>query len=109
LLAEIERLLKRSIPVVAAQSIDSGHRPPRDARPRKQAHDRAATRARHDPPPQPIDRNPDQPPRPQASQRIQPAAALTATASAPGRSWHKNSAPVPALLMKRPAPEPESA
>ena len=109
LLAEIERLLKRSIPVVAAQSIDSGHRPSRDARearPPKQPHDRAAARARHNPPEQ-IDRNPDQPPRPQASHRIQPAAALTASAA--GRSRHKSSAPVPALLMKRRAPEPESA
>src|ERR1700694_432256 len=126
LLAEIERLLKRSIPVVAAEGIVAGRRPPRDARearPPKQPHDRAVTHARHIPRPEPIDRNPDQrhiprpepvdrnpdqPPRAQAQHRPQPAAALTAAASAPGRHWHKKSAPVPALLMKRRVAEPES-
>jgi len=126
LLAEIERLLKRSIPVVAAQGIVAGRRPPRDARearPPRQPHDRAATHARptpraqpidrnpdqrHIPHPEPIDRNPDQPSRTQAQHRPQPAAALTATTSAPGRPWHKKSAPVPALLMKRRVAEPES-
>ena len=127
LLAEIERLLKRSIPVVAAQGIVAGRRLPRDAREARSPrppHDRAATHARptpraepidrnpeqrHIPRPEPVDRNPDQPPRAQAPHRPQPAAALTATASAPGRPWLKKSAPVPALLMKRRVAEPESA
>ena len=127
LLAEIERLLKRSIPVVAAQGIVAGRHLPRDAREARSPrppHDRAATHARptpraepidrnpeqrHIPRPEPVDRNPDQPPRAQAPHRPQPAAALTATASAPGRPWLKKSAPVPALLMKRRVAEPESA
>jgi ATP-dependent RNA helicase RhlE len=127
LLAEIERLLKRSIPVVTAAGIVAGRRPPRDARearPPRQPHDRAATHARqiprrepidrnpdqrHIPRPEPADRNPDQPPPAQGRHRPQPAAALTTTASAPGRPWHKKSAPVPALLMKRRVAEPESA
>ncbi|TMG85059.1 MAG: hypothetical protein E6H76_13505, partial [Betaproteobacteria bacterium] len=112
LLAEIERLLKRSIPVVAAQGIVAGRRLPRDAREARSPrppHDRAATHARPTPRAEPIDRNPDQPPRAQAPHRPQPAAALTATASAPGRPWLKKSAPVPALLMKRRVAEPESA
>jgi hypothetical protein len=127
LLTEIERLLKRSIPVATAEGIVAGRRPPREARearPPRQPHDRAAAHARHIPRPEPIDRNPDQrhiprpepvdrnpdqPPRVQAQQRAQPAAALTATASAPGRHWHKKPSPVPALLMKRRVAEPESA
>ncbi|HEX9275891.1 MAG TPA: hypothetical protein VGA51_05770, partial [Casimicrobiaceae bacterium] len=127
MLVEIERLLKRSIPVAAAGVVAAGRRPPRDARqarPPREPHDRAAAHARHMPRPEavdrnpdqphiarpaPVDRNPDQPPRVQAPQRPQPAAALTATASAPGRHWHKKSAPVPALLMKPRVAEPESA
>jgi ATP-dependent RNA helicase RhlE len=126
LLAEIERLLKRSIPVAAAEGIVAGRRAPsrdaREARPPKQPHDRAATHARpprqphdraathprHVPRPEPVDRNPDQPPRAQAQHRLQVAAALTATAGAPVRHWHKKPAPVPALLMKRRVHEPES-
>jgi superfamily II DNA/RNA helicase len=126
LLAEIERLLKRSIPVVTAEGIVAGRRPVRDARearPPKQLHDRAATHARHLPRAEPVDRNPDQrhiarpeavdrnpdqPPRSQALHRPAPAA-LTAAASAPGRHWNKKTAPVPALLMKRRVAEPESA
>ena len=128
LLVEIERLLKRSIPVATAEGILAGRRPardarePRESRPAKQVHDRAATRARniphpepidrnrdqrHVPRPEPVDRNPDQPARNQASHRPPPAAALTATA--PGRHWHKKPAPGPALLMKRRVAEPESA
>jgi ATP-dependent RNA helicase RhlE len=126
MLVEIERLLKRSIPVAAAGIIVAGRRPPRDARearPPREPHDRAATRTHHIPRPEPIDRNPDQrhvpraepidrnpdqPPRPQAPHRPQPTAVLTATASAPGRHWHKKPAPVPALLMKPRVAEPES-
>ncbi|HEY2969204.1 MAG TPA: helicase-related protein, partial [Casimicrobiaceae bacterium] len=126
MLVEIERLLKRSIPVIATGAIVAGRRPPRDARearPPREPHDRAATRTHHIPRPEPIDRNPDQrhvpraepidrnpdqPPRPQAPHRPQPTAVLTATASAPGRHWHKKPAPVPALLMKPRVAEPES-
>src|SRR6266498_5744757 len=39
LLAEIERLLKRSIPVIAAGAIVAGRRPPREARPPREPHD----------------------------------------------------------------------
>ena len=127
LLVEIERLLKRSIPVATAEGIAAGRRPARDARearPPKQPHDRAPTRARHTPRPEPVDRNPDQrhiarpepvdrnpdqPPRAQALHRPALAAALTAAATAPGRHWNKKAAPVPALLMKRRVAEPESA
>jgi ATP-dependent RNA helicase RhlE len=112
LLAEIERLLKRTIPVATPPGVVAMRRSPREvpgARPPQPTHEHPPRRAPRVADPQVLDRNPDQPPRPHAPQRPPPAAALTAAASAHGRHWHKKPAPVPALLMKRRATEPESA
>ncbi len=113
LLAEIERLLKRSIPVAPPESFVAARRGPRvapAARPSQPAQGQAPRRA----PPRVTeretpDRNPDQAPRAHAASRREPPAALTANAGAPGRHWHKKPSPVPALLMKRRVTEPESA
>src|SRR5208283_1669585 len=109
LLTEIERLLKRSIPVAQAQTLAApkrSSRPPQAARP---AQERGAPRhapraAQQDLP----DRNPDQAPRAHAAPRRESPAALTAHTGVPGRHWHKKPAPVPALLMKRRVSEPEN-
>src|SRR5438874_4254770 len=141
LLAEIERLLKRKIPVTAADGAPStrpsrhdAHRedPPKRTRAEIGSHAPCAPRPaavdRHPDqrvnrqsgeidrnpdqplalsPGQTIDRNPDQP---RAPARSQAPAALTASpATSPARSGHRKPRPIPALLMKRRTPEPESA
>jgi ATP-dependent RNA helicase RhlE len=113
LLTEIERLLKRSIPVAPPVNLAAPQRSPRvahAARPPQPAQERAprhmSRAATHQEMP---DRNPDQAPRTRAAPRREPPAALTANASIPGRHWHKKPAPVPALLMKRRVSEPENA
>jgi ATP-dependent RNA helicase RhlE len=141
LLAEIERLLKRKIPVTAAEGGASPRSPSHDAhreelskRPRATTRPHAPRAARHaaidrnpdqrinrnseevdrNPdqpiartPERPIDRNPDQP---RVPARSQAPAALTASPTAGSvRPGHRKPRPIPALLMKRRMPEPESA
>jgi ATP-dependent RNA helicase RhlE len=116
-LAEIERLLKRKIPIAADDAPtraprhegSSAHAPKRPHGTATQHTPRAshAPRApRHDP----VDRNPDQP-RVRETARAHPRAALTASPSSPAplRHGHRKPRPIPALLMKRRLPEPESA
>ena len=123
-LAEIERLLKRKIPVAAADDVPATRAPrhenaPASAPRRPHGAAQHASRPAHAPRPahtpraarhDPIDRNPDQPRAP-ASGRVQPRAALTASPAAPTppRHGHRKPRPIPALLMKRRLPEPESA
>ncbi len=110
LLIEIERLLKRSIPVAAPVAVAGPRRSPREAHAApRHTPERSAPRAARIPQQEAVDRNPDQAPRPRAAPRPPPPAALTANAGASGRPWNKKPAPVPALLMKRRAAEPESA
>jgi ATP-dependent RNA helicase RhlE len=109
-LAEIERLLKRKITVNGASDVPAPRKrePPRDHAPhRSRAH--AGEQTRHAVP-HDIDRNPDQP----RVQGREPArghapAALTASRSEPIRHGHRKATSIPALLMKRRLPEPESA
>jgi ATP-dependent RNA helicase RhlE len=112
LLAEIERLLKRKIPVAATDGMAIARRPVRDAHPARPSRPPADGAAAHEaraPRAEPVDRNPDQPPRPRGPQRPRPAAALMTSAASPVRQWHRKPKPIPALLMKRRVPEPESA
>jgi len=140
LLAEIERLLKRRIPVSEADGVPNPRRAKHDAKPVHAAKRPHAThpspRSSHHEtrdrnPDQPRsshhetrDRNPDQPrsshhetrdrnpdqPRSLEPARTQAAAALTAShAGTPIRHSHRKPKPIPALLMKRRLPEPESA
>jgi ATP-dependent RNA helicase RhlE len=134
-LAEIERLLKKKVEILSAEGFDpsavrseraprstrpgGSERPPRAPRgehaaraPRAHgAGDRAARPPREDPR---IERerayalNPDQPPAaPRTDDAPAPVAALTASAAAPKRRGFGHGRPVPALLMKRTAKEPE--
>jgi len=99
LLAEIERLLKRSLPVAAPDDFVPAHGAPRHGREarasRPAGHDaRRGTppdATRHARAPAGIDRNPDQP------KLLRPGAAHPA----------RKQRPVPALLMKRSSREPE--
>jgi ATP-dependent RNA helicase RhlE len=112
LLAEIERLLKRSIPVVAAD-LDTAKpepRPRREAKParttktdfRDDSEARAPRRQRDE---SVFDRNPDQPLTPRQPDRVAPGA-LTSTNPALHDSARRTQ-PIAALLMKRSSPEPE--
>ncbi len=112
LLADIERLLKRTIPVATTDGLATARKAVRDAhpaRPPKRPHDGAAAPEPRAARPEPVDRNPDQPPRAHGPQHRQPAAALMTSAAAPLRQWHRKPTPIPALLMKRRVPEPENA
>ncbi len=113
LLTEIERLLKRSIPVVAAEPDAVKH----EARPRREA---TASRTPkpgsrvdgHVPEPRRqrdesvFDRNPDQP---LVSRRPEhaPAQALTSATHPARRDPSRSAKPIAALLMKRSSTEPE--
>jgi ATP-dependent RNA helicase RhlE len=110
-LAEIERLLKRSLAVATVDQQVAAQRPrdSRAARPPRQARDEAVVHVPRAAPQEAIDRNPDQPPRIRDPQPAQPVAALTTPSAAPSRHWHHKPQPIPALLMKRRAPEPENA
>ncbi len=110
-LAEIERLLKRTLSVATVDQQVAAPRPreARSARPSRQPRDAAAVHAPRAAPPEAADRNPDQPPRTRDSQQPQAAAALTTPSAAPSRHWHHKPQPIPALLMKRRMPEPENA
>jgi ATP-dependent RNA helicase RhlE len=108
-LAEIERLLKRRIPVSTDDSVSAqpsrqeAHRERAPARGRSGATSHAPRTAHRDS----VDRNPDQP-RAHAASRTQTPAALTAP-HAPARYGHRKPKPIAALLMKRRITEPESA
>jgi ATP-dependent RNA helicase RhlE len=107
-LAEIERLLKRKISVTHADGLprspkreaQSEHAPHRARTPRPSP----AAHVRHE-----IDRNPDQPQLKREPARREAPAALTASRETPIRNGHRKARPIPALLMKRRIPEPESA
>ena len=109
-LAEIERLLKRRIPVgtegsVAKPSRQEAHRERAPARGRSGASPHAPRAAHRES----VDRHPDQP-RSHASPRPHTPAALTAPpAHSQVRYGHRKPKPIPALLMKRRVTEPESA
>ena len=112
LLVEIERLLKRSIPVVAAGPDAVKH----EARPRREASsssrapksaprvDRQATEPRRQRDESVFDRNPDQPLVPRRPEST-PSQSLTAHPSR--RDPVHGARPVAALLMKRRSTEPE--
>jgi ATP-dependent RNA helicase RhlE len=115
LLTEIERLLKRSIPLAVAPAFASRAttttgptRPRREsspthaARPARRPHDDAAPRRQRDD--AVFDRNPDQP-LPQRPSGNAPAPALTRTDASPQLS--RRGQPIPALLIKRSKPVPE--
>jgi ATP-dependent RNA helicase RhlE len=112
LLAEIERLLKRSIPMVAADlaPVKPETRPRRDAKPghapkRPPRVDGEATAPRRQRDETVFDRNPDQPLTQRHPDRVV-AGALTSTN--PALSDHSRRArPVAALLKKRSLSEPE--
>jgi ATP-dependent RNA helicase RhlE len=110
-LAEIERLLKRSLAVATVDEHVTAQRPrdPRPARTPRQPRDEAAVHAPRAAPLEALDRNPDQPPRTRDPKQAQPVAALTTPSAAPSRHWHHKPQPIPALLMKRRTPEPENA
>ncbi|HTR59206.1 MAG TPA: DEAD/DEAH box helicase [Casimicrobiaceae bacterium] len=105
LLVEIERLLKRRIPVALPDGFSSEHRrhepsphrAPARAAPTPTHHEARAqaTEPRHEP------RSPRE-------DRHAPASGLT-TPSAPRHRGHAQPRPIPALLLKRRVPEPESA
>jgi ATP-dependent RNA helicase RhlE len=113
LLTEIERLLKRSIPVAAAPEFAprptaGPARPRRETSPAHAA--RPARRVADDAPPRRqrddsvFDRNPDQPLPPRASGAT-PSPVLTRTHSSAQLS--RRGQPIPALLIKRTKPVPE--
>ena len=112
LLAEIERLLKRSIPVTSPEGFTPARRPSRgepasrEARPRRRDDDSLRRTPLHrERSAEADDRNPDQPPIRRAPERPQPKAALTS--GAPPQHPLRKPRPIPALLIKRPAREPE--
>ncbi|HTS23801.1 MAG TPA: DEAD/DEAH box helicase [Casimicrobiaceae bacterium] len=122
LLAEIERLLKHKISVARADGLpvtSSRSREARSDHPRSRAHSPQPARAGHrvDSPrhaPRPAhrvdaDRNPDQPRTHHAPRAHSPAALTTSGAQPPARPALRKPRPIPALLMKRRLPEPESA
>jgi ATP-dependent RNA helicase RhlE len=120
LLAEIERLLKRKIAVASMGELPAAHRsardahasrparPPRESAAAHQPRESAAAHYPRTPHPEAVDRNPDQAPRVRGHQP-QPAAALMRPTVAASGHWHRKPKPIPALLMKRRVPEPESA
>jgi ATP-dependent RNA helicase RhlE len=118
LLTEIERLLKRTLSVATPD----GYNVPRDVQPApRQPRAPAARRAVRDesraesrpprrgrPRDDADDRNPDQPPI-QRKPAPEHAAALVSNAPADIRASRRVNRPIPALLMKRRATEPENA
>jgi ATP-dependent RNA helicase RhlE len=108
-LGDIERMLKRKITIAVADVGGERRRESRPA-PRAHSHDHSHTHARqhHGRTSPPREQPPS--PRPQNHAQQQPAspAALT-TRQATGHEWHRKPKPVPALLMKRRVPEPQSA
>ncbi|HTR58191.1 MAG TPA: helicase-related protein, partial [Casimicrobiaceae bacterium] len=113
LFAEIERMLKRKIPVAIAPTFSAERhgtretRAPRAARPAQPTRDRTARHTPRSAPPDAVDRNPDQPLPAAVPQRPQAPSALVRPVAAESR--HRKSRPLAALLMKRHVPESESA
>jgi ATP-dependent RNA helicase RhlE len=127
-LAEIERLLKRRIPVLVADgSIQAASRsarpaPQREHRSGPHAGGHHAQRGAHRPAtdhaggsprpragvPSSIERHAGAP-RAEPTQRAPSQSALTTPTAAPVRHGPRKPKPIPALLMKRRVPEPESA
>jgi ATP-dependent RNA helicase RhlE len=112
LLTEIERLLKRSIPVVSVDldTVKPEPRPRREAKPARtikpEAGDNSEARApRRQRDESVFDRNPDQPLTPRQPDRAAPGA-LTST-NPTLRDSSRRIQPIAALLMKRSSPEPE--
>ncbi len=113
LLVEIERLLKRSIPVVATEPVAVKHESqPRRAAPSSRAPKSESRVDGHAPEPRRqrdesvFDRNPDQPliqRRPETA----PAQALTSNTHPSRQDPARSARPIAALLMKRSSPEPE--
>ncbi|HKE39450.1 MAG TPA: DEAD/DEAH box helicase [Casimicrobiaceae bacterium] len=111
LLSEIERLLKRSIPVAATetaapQSVSHTRQRPASHSARHEAqHGASRGLARRDRAHAEVDRNPDQP-RPARTHQRAPTPALTS--AKPGATHGpRRQRPIPALLMKRSSREPE--
>jgi ATP-dependent RNA helicase RhlE len=109
LLVEIERLLKRRIPVALPESFSTeprGHESRAHRRPAQSVRDsvhrphQAAHSKSHEPRHEPRVA--------QTEHHDKPASALVAP-HAPRRPAHRKPHPIPALLMKRRVPEPESA
>jgi ATP-dependent RNA helicase RhlE len=116
LLSEIERLLKRRIPVAAHEHVMAAPRPAHDAHESRSARQPHGHRTGHGSQArahasrvEAVDRNPDQLPRLHSPRASQPRSALTASAASPPRVSHRKPKPIPALLMKRRLPEPEAA
>ncbi|HEX7271007.1 MAG TPA: DEAD/DEAH box helicase [Casimicrobiaceae bacterium] len=110
LFAEIERMLKRKIPVAIAPTFGAEHRGTREARAPRSTQPARSHTARYVPrsaPPDAVDCNPDQPLPAAVSQRPQAPSALVRPVAAESRL--RKSRPLPALLMKRRVPESESA
>jgi len=112
LLSEIERLLKRSIPVAAMENVAASQSvshtrqrsAPRSAR-HEARHGASPALPRRDRTHAEVDRNPDQP-RAARTQERAPAPALTS--AKPGANHGpRRQRPIPALLLKRSAREPE--
>jgi ATP-dependent RNA helicase RhlE len=127
LLSEIERMLKRTIPVATPDGFaphhkalptprPSAHRPTREVRETRGAKrpSHAATHAsladshapRRERAADADDRNPDQAPVPRPADRTRAPSALVLTSTAGRPSLHRKH-PIPALLMKRSLREPE--
>ena len=113
LLSEIERMLKRSLPVAAPEALTPGHAASHSRRGAEPARPvRHSTRGNGAPPQHrehvrdAIDRNPDQPPTSRDPERASASAALTSQGPAL-RHTTRRPHPIPALLQKRTAREPE--
>ncbi len=115
LLAEIERLLKRNIPVVPLEALSSARREAREqsgshAAPRsaKHAPERAVSHSpRRERASDVDDRNPDQPLVSRPAECKPLSAALTSSGARHAPHSRRLHRPVAALLMRRPATEPE--
>jgi ATP-dependent RNA helicase RhlE len=111
LLAEIERLLKRRIPVALPEGINTerhrhGASSHRAARPERPATARPPHHVERTKPVEPLE--PRREPRTPRDQRHAPASALTAS-SAARHGGHAKPRPIAALLLKRRVAEPENA
>jgi ATP-dependent RNA helicase RhlE len=105
LLVEIERMLKRRIPVAISDGVQSERKGARQAEPRhapRAAHQPA--HREHRPHPRVTDH------RPHSAREPRPLSPATVLAPPRiDRGGHRKPKPIPALLMKRRMPEPESA
>jgi ATP-dependent RNA helicase RhlE len=107
LLAEIERLLKRRIPVALPDGFSAEHRRHEPSSRRAPARAVVAAPAHREVRAQAPEPPRDEPHSPR-DQRHGSTSALT-TSSAPRHGGHAKARPIPALLLKRRVPEPENA